>query len=147
MPLATSDKLFSVNFLGLDIPGVMAPSLCDAARMLCQAALGVCCAGFEQHLANLRRKDLLPQLRNDSSICCLGRLFCLELCGFCFCAGSRGVRTRHAYACAPMRMREYPRARGVTARLPSTAASLRGLYGSSNASYLRTVRRWPKPNT
>jgi hypothetical protein len=38
---------------------------------------------FQQHLANLRRKDLLPQLRNDSSICCLGRLFCLELCGFC----------------------------------------------------------------
>jgi YgiT-type zinc finger domain-containing protein len=24
---------------------------------------------YEQHLANLRRKDLLPGLRNDSSIC------------------------------------------------------------------------------
>jgi hypothetical protein len=40
-------------------------------------------AAYEQHLANLRRKDLLPQLRTDLSICRLGRLFCLELCGFC----------------------------------------------------------------
>jgi hypothetical protein len=38
---------------------------------------------YKQHLANLRRKDLLPQLRTDLSICRLGRLFCLELCGFC----------------------------------------------------------------
>jgi hypothetical protein len=51
----------------------------------------------EQHLANLRRKDLLPQLRNDSSICCLGRLFCLELCGFCsWCGEHRESGFAHA---------------------------------------------------
>jgi len=30
----------------------------------------------EQSLASLRRKGMLPQLRNDLSICCLGRLCC-----------------------------------------------------------------------
>src|SRR5215831_15440399 len=39
---------------------------------------------MKQHLANLRRKDMLPRLRNDLSVCRHGRLFCLELCGFCY---------------------------------------------------------------
>jgi putative transposase len=47
------------------------------------SAYGPITQHFQQHLANLRRKDVLPQRRNDASICCLGRLFCLELCGFC----------------------------------------------------------------
>jgi hypothetical protein len=33
----------------------------------------------EQHLDNLRRKGLLPRLKNDRSICVLDWLFCLEL--------------------------------------------------------------------
>ena len=37
----------------------------------------------KQHLDNLRRKDLLPRLKNDRSICLLGRLFCLKLCRSC----------------------------------------------------------------
>jgi hypothetical protein len=37
----------------------------------------------KQHLANLRRKDLLPRLRNELSVCKHGWLFCLALCGFC----------------------------------------------------------------
>src|SRR5262249_31927980 len=36
-------------------------------------------------------KGLLSRLKNDWSICLLDRLFCLELCRFCFRAG----RTRH----------------------------------------------------
>jgi hypothetical protein len=39
---------------------------------------------IEQHLDNLRRKGLLPRLKNDRSICLLGWLFCLELCRFCY---------------------------------------------------------------
>jgi hypothetical protein len=31
----------------------------------------------------LRRKGLLPRLKNDRSICLLGWLFCLELCRCC----------------------------------------------------------------
>jgi transposase-like protein len=38
---------------------------------------------YKQHLANLRRKDLLPRLRNELSVCKHGRLFCLALCGCC----------------------------------------------------------------
>ena len=38
----------------------------------------------KQHLASLRRKDLLPRLRNDLSTCSFSQLFCLELCGSCF---------------------------------------------------------------
>jgi hypothetical protein len=37
----------------------------------------------EQHLDNLRRKGLLPRLKNDRSICLLGWLFGLELCRCC----------------------------------------------------------------
>ena len=38
---------------------------------------------YEQHLENVRRKGLLPRLKNDRSICLFGRLFCLELCRVC----------------------------------------------------------------
>ena len=41
------------------------------------------CYHQQQHLDNLRRKGLLPRLKNDRSICLLGWLFCLELCRFC----------------------------------------------------------------
>jgi len=37
----------------------------------------------QQHLENLRRKGLLPRLRNARLICLLGRLFRLKLRGFC----------------------------------------------------------------
>ena len=37
----------------------------------------------EQALDSLRRKGLLPRLKNDRAICWLGWLFCLELCRFC----------------------------------------------------------------
>ena len=37
----------------------------------------------EQHLANLRRKDLLPQLSNDRATCLLCQLFRLGLRRFC----------------------------------------------------------------
>jgi len=51
---------------------------------------------IEQHLANLRRKDFLPWPRNGLSLCCLGRLFCLELCGFCL-SESRKATLRLEY--------------------------------------------------
>ena len=38
---------------------------------------------YQQHLANLRRKDRLPRLRNALSVWRYDRLFCFELCGFC----------------------------------------------------------------
>jgi hypothetical protein len=40
----------------------------------------------EQLLENVRRKGLLPRHRHDQSICLLGRLFCLVLCGCCLVA-------------------------------------------------------------
>jgi len=42
---------------------------------------------YQQHLDNLRRKGLLPRLKNDRSTCLLGWLFCLELCRFCLSCG------------------------------------------------------------
>jgi hypothetical protein len=41
----------------------------------------------KQHLENLRRKDMLPRLRNDRATCLLRRLFRLGLRGFCFFSG------------------------------------------------------------
>jgi hypothetical protein len=40
---------------------------------------------YEQHLDNLRRKGLLPKLKNERAIDLLGWLFCLELCRCCLC--------------------------------------------------------------
>jgi hypothetical protein len=39
-------------------------------------------AGHEQRLEDLRRKDVLPRLKNDRPLCFLGRLFYLRLCRF-----------------------------------------------------------------
>jgi hypothetical protein len=51
------------------------------SKTLCQGLdLGI---GFEQHLENLRRKDMLPRLRNDRATCVLRRLFRLGLRRFC----------------------------------------------------------------
>jgi hypothetical protein len=41
------------------------------------------CSVCKQALDSLRRKGLLPRLKNDRAICWLGWLFCLELCRFC----------------------------------------------------------------
>jgi hypothetical protein len=41
--------------------------------------------GKKQPLAHVRRKDVLPRLRNGDAICGRGQWFCLDLCGFgCF---------------------------------------------------------------
>src|SRR5262245_48259148 len=40
-----------------------------------------------QHLAYVRRKDVLPRLRNDRATCLLRRLCRLGLRGFCFFSG------------------------------------------------------------
>jgi hypothetical protein len=45
---------------------------------------------MKQHLANLRRKDLLPQLSNDRATCLLCQLFRLGLRRFC-CLSHRGL--------------------------------------------------------
>ena len=63
------------------LPNVPLPSAGRHRRSktLCHG-LGI---GFEQHLENLRRKDMLPRLRNDRATCVLRRLFRLGLRRFC----------------------------------------------------------------
>src|SRR5262245_53689287 len=54
--------------------------------IVCELAYESLCPDSEQHLDNLRRKGLLPRLKNARSICLLDWLFCLELCRCCLYA-------------------------------------------------------------
>ena len=55
---------------------------------------------MKQHLDNLRRKGLLPRLKNEQSICLLGWLFCLELCRCCL--WTTATQATDALGCQPV---------------------------------------------
>src|SRR5262245_40342767 len=51
---------------------------------------------YQQHLDNLRRKDLPPRLNNGRSIRLLGSLFCLEFYRLCLSPPKRGLSSNGA---------------------------------------------------
>src|SRR6516165_7059606 len=60
-----------------------------------QSRMGV----YKQHLENVRRKDVLPRLRNDRATCLLRRLFRLGLRRFCYNIISLSPLEERKYIC------------------------------------------------
>jgi hypothetical protein len=69
VPSSVVPSLFVVVLLGMRVP-------CGVGSMMARRA------GKKPHLAQVRRKDVLPRLRNGDATCGRGQWFCLDLGGF-----------------------------------------------------------------